>query len=76
MNYCINQDYWAQREGDLIEHFAFQFGSNEEVFVRRETCRAQSSVLKVSKIPPEGSHGLTLFLLVLLGVIHKLRNRG
>ena len=28
MNYCINQDYWAQREGDLIEHFAFQFGSN------------------------------------------------
>ena len=44
MNYCINQDYWAQREGDLIEHFAFQFGCNEEVLYggKRAEHRAQS----------------------------------
>ena len=49
MNYCINQDYWAQREGDLIEHFAFQFGSNEKVFVRRET--STSTELSHTEIP-------------------------
>ena len=49
MNYCINQDYWAQREGDLIEHFAFQFGSNEKVFVRREM--STSTELSHTEIP-------------------------